>query len=512
MQEFESFDPTDGFGSNIRVFVGKNQIVMIEPDLDVDSRQIWLTDKGRQYFDGIPKKLPRNHKNCEKTFQLSFLTDLVKVLYSFNLPLPSENRNSFFTVIFKNLSIETLAVIGVLYQKYSFIKLKRFENIQQNDSNAEHKDQLNSTTEKSLSVSTLCLLISTNPRYEGYYLNLNLRQRFLKGNFRCFILGSLIDLTFSVRAFLGSNISIVKLIGSGNHFICRDLTKEVNPIIVYSDELSKRKNGKHIVEAMKNMHCLTNLNRAWGNLNMLNSSISNTGTKSLRSFLPVTSKDLMSFSSLYFLNVTMNHTFNLRKITELKLLNYDLKLFKTCKTLPLFIDQNTVFKSSGDMLGYTKNFKGYYFPTPLFYANDDTYFNSEGLVKKASKIVSVGNNWEIIKSVLQHLSSTVLFLNNKDNFIVFFNASKKLSFKSFQCYAAVDVSPLSFYLTYKNNPVMFSDIYSFFKPKTLKINHTRTSYWLDDFYTGGSDLYSQNSIMLSRCAELFRCEQTNFYV
>jgi hypothetical protein len=25
-------------------------------------------------------------------------------------------------------------------------------------------------------------LISSNPRYEGYYLNLNLRQRMLKGN------------------------------------------------------------------------------------------------------------------------------------------------------------------------------------------------------------------------------------------------------------------------------------------------------------------------------------------
>jgi NADH-quinone oxidoreductase subunit G len=70
--------------------------------------------------------------------------------------------------------------------------------------------------------SDLCLLVSTNIRYEGYYLNLNLRQRFLKGNFKCFILGSWIDLTFPTK-FIGSNIKIFKDILEGNHSICQDL-------------------------------------------------------------------------------------------------------------------------------------------------------------------------------------------------------------------------------------------------------------------------------------------------
>ncbi|MGL5054340.1 MAG: hypothetical protein ACRC54_01480, partial [Fusobacteriaceae bacterium] len=53
IEKFESFDPTDSFGSNTRVYVSKNQIVLIEPDYNNNTFNTWLTDKGRQFFDGI---------------------------------------------------------------------------------------------------------------------------------------------------------------------------------------------------------------------------------------------------------------------------------------------------------------------------------------------------------------------------------------------------------------------------------------------------------------------------
>jgi NADH dehydrogenase/NADH:ubiquinone oxidoreductase subunit G len=32
VEKFESIDPTDGFGSNTRVYINTNQILLIEPD------------------------------------------------------------------------------------------------------------------------------------------------------------------------------------------------------------------------------------------------------------------------------------------------------------------------------------------------------------------------------------------------------------------------------------------------------------------------------------------------
>jgi hypothetical protein len=104
----------------------------------------------------------------------------------------------------------------------SFIKLRRAEIINL-IMTLESNYQLNITSNKTkLNSSTLCLLISNNPRYEGYYLNLSLRQRYLKGNFKCLMLGSLIDLTFPI-SFLGSNFNTLKTIVEGNHLICQEL-------------------------------------------------------------------------------------------------------------------------------------------------------------------------------------------------------------------------------------------------------------------------------------------------
>ena len=53
IEKFESIDPTDGFGSSTRVYISKQQVVQIEPDYNTTTSNSWLSDKGRQFFDGI---------------------------------------------------------------------------------------------------------------------------------------------------------------------------------------------------------------------------------------------------------------------------------------------------------------------------------------------------------------------------------------------------------------------------------------------------------------------------
>jgi hypothetical protein len=81
---------------------------------------------------------------------------------------------------------------------------------------------------KTLINSNLCLLLATNPRYEGHSLNLTLRQRVLKKNFKCILIGSLINLTFPV-SFIGTNTNIIKSVAEGNNFTCQNLKYSINP-------------------------------------------------------------------------------------------------------------------------------------------------------------------------------------------------------------------------------------------------------------------------------------------
>lgn len=175
---------------------------------------------------------------------------MIKAIYVFDHCRIHNSKNYFFTFIFDNLSLEVLNMLIFISHTYSCVTLKKTEQ-SKTSIDLEHDCQLNNITNSvRLNSSTLCLLMSTNPRYEGYSLNLKLRQRFLKGNFKCLIIGSLLNLTFPVT-FLGSNIRIIKTITEGNNFRCQDLKFSKNPFLISNNELLKRNDGKNLSETLK---------------------------------------------------------------------------------------------------------------------------------------------------------------------------------------------------------------------------------------------------------------------
>lgn len=509
IEKFESLDPTDGFGSNTKVYVSKDHIVQIEPHYNSYTFNTWLTDKGRQFFDGIFETWSTNGKTLLKRESWSKLLDkIIKTIYIFDHCSKRNSKNYFCTILFDNLSMEVLSMLIFLSKSYSFILLRKAEQLKIN-ADMESTFQLNNVSDKiKMSSSTLCLLISTNPRYEGYYLNLNLRQRVLKGNFKCLTIGSLIDLTFPI-SFLGSNISIVKTIAEGNNFICQNFKFSTNPFLIYNNELFKRNDGKDTCETLKMLCYSTIFDKTWNGLNMLNSSLSDTGTIILKQIPKLILKDLKNFSSLYLLNVTTDNISNLKKITELKLL-------KTSAYVKhrLLLDQNN--KTNNNFMFSKKTLGSYlHIPNSTFYENEETFINTEGFIKRTTKLISkkkTKNNWQILRKILKHFKNKLTFLTQKDNQIIFFNSKKFYNFRNFinfQYYALQSLTHLNFYLNIKNKTIVLNPLN--FKPKIKKLVSTKLKYWLDDFFSGGKDEYSQYSIILTNCSKILRAESTNFF-
>ena len=511
IEKLESIDPTDGFGSDTRVYVSKDQVVQIEPDFNIYSSNTWLTDKGRQFFDSIFGAWDFNKENTTKKSWVNIIKSITKTVYMFEHCMTHQSNNNFFIIVFENLSLELLTMINILSQNNSFIKLRRAENLKINN-DLETNLQLNLVSNKiKLNTSTLCLLISNNPRYEGYYLNLNLRQRHFKGNFKCLCLGSLINLTFPI-SFLGSNLSILKTISEGNNLICQEFKSSKNPMVIFNYELLKRNDTKENVEILRILKYTNIFSFSWNGLNVLNSSLSETGTQSLNKFVPLNKKDLTNFSLLYFLNVTTNNIYNLKKITEIKLLNHE-----NSNNNKLILDQN--YKPNTNIEFSNKlNLTNYInIPSSLFYENEETFINTEGFIKRTTKLISrkkTKNNWQILRKIFKHLNSNITFLNNKDNNLIFFNSKKILNFKNymnFQYQATQTLTNINFYLNIKNkNFILFNSI-SNFKQEKLKFKVTKLKYWIDDFFNGGKDEYSQNSLILSNCSKILRIKSTNFF-
>jgi hypothetical protein len=367
-----------------------------------------------------------------------------------------------------------------------------------------------------LNTSTLCLLISTNPRYEGSHLNLNLRQRFLKGNFKCLSLGSIMDLTFPVTS-LGSNAKVLKTIIEGNNLLCQDLKFSKNPLLIFNNNLLKRNDGRNILKMLKILNYSKIFDKSWSGINTLAPNLSEVGTQIVSNFKPLGLKDLTNFSSLYFLNVGVNNIANLTRITDLKLLNYMPNIQKY-NSNQLFLDQNSNYNNNLALYNSLIN-KGdnnyFYLPTSMFYENEETFINTEGLVKRTSKLIfdkKTKNNWQILRKVFKQFKMNLNCLNNKENQLISFNLNKILTFKNFiyfQYFATQSLTNMNFYLSIKNQS--FSINNAKFRPTTLKITNTKMKYWLDDFFNGSKDEYSQNSLILSNCSKILRSESTNFF-
>jgi NADH dehydrogenase/NADH:ubiquinone oxidoreductase subunit G len=524
IEKFESLDPTDGFGSTTRVYISKNQIVQIEPDYNQQSLNTWITDKGRQFFDGIfgiwSESKEYNSKIIKKEESLSStLKKLITKIYLFDLCNKSQNKNHFLVITFEDISLEILTLFNIIAKKYSFVKIKRIEkNYIHNNLESEFK--LNSASDlNNIKQSSFCLLVNTNPRYEGFVLNLRLRQRFLKGNFKVFSLGSLLNLTFSTK-FLGSNFKTFKTICEGNHPLCQNIKFAYKPIIIVNDNLFKRYDSKYLVSANKLLNYSPFLNSIWYGVNTLNTSIHETGIQTNFKFQHLTEKDLQNFSVLYFVNLTINSSSVIKKAAKVKLLNYDLnKLKDTLKQEKLILDQNSLSTNKLSLntnhLTTTKHYN--FIPVSMFYENSETFINTEGLIKQTKKLIfrkKSSTGWQIIRKIIHLLNNNINFMDKQDNQIIFLkskNINNFRNFMNFQYYATKSLSYTNCNFNNVNKSFyLYTNVLNY-KTRNLKFVDTKLKYWLEDFFNGGKDTYSHSSVILANSSKILRLESTNFF-
>lgn len=514
IEKFKSLDPTDSFGSNTKVYINKDQVVLIEPDYNIHTSNVWLTDKGRQFFDGIFNSWNSNFpKTIKNNSWVTILDHIIKNIYILDHCNNQQSQKKFMTIVFENLSLEIVNILLILSNSYSFIKLRRAENFKiEND--LETFFQLNNVSDKKkLSLSTLCLLISTNTRYEGFCLNLNLRQRFLKGNFECLGIGSLIDLTFPVT-FLGSHLKILKSITEGNNLFCQNFKFAKKPLIVFNNEMTKRSDSNTILNMLKVLNYSYKLNSSWNGLNLLSASLSETGTQSLMNFLPLNLNDINKSNLLYFINVNNNNISNLKKITELTLLSYSLQSQQNNK---IFVDHNYKPQHNFELFNKFNLNSYFYLPTSTFYENEETYINTDGFIKRTTKLIyrkKTKSTWQILKKFLNSFKKKLVFLKNNNRNLIVYNSNKQVIFNNynyFHYYAIQNLNNLNFFLTIKTTPIIFNNNVLNFKNSKKKIQNTKLKYWLDDFFTNGKDAYSQNSLILTNCSKILRTESTNFF-
>lgn len=526
LKSVNSIDFSDGFGENLQIYLKNNRIVKILPGYNATTKSVnWITDKTRFSFDSMfsPERITQGFvttKGKKTSFSANWkalFNEIIICLYfQDHLNKHFLSINSLVIVFSTNLSLEVLNLISLLSQKYSFISLKKLEPFKINTDLEFNFITTLLTKPLNLALSDLCFLISLNTRYESSFLNLKLRQRFLKGNFKIVSLGSLLDLSFPTT-YLGTNSKSIKTIAEGNHFFCQELLSYSNPLLVSSSDLFQRNDSYSLFNLLQNIrHNITITSSNNSQIHLVSSSLNTAGLNYLNIFEFFSETDLKNTFGLFFLNTNFISS-NLKKIIEFKLLNY----FQTENSLAkMLIDQNnTVNNSFFENLQKPYNIYSYLFlPTKVFFETNGTYINTEGIFKKSTKITSFEKNqpkenWQIIRKFFFY-SKNINFLRNfKDNIRIIFNSNNLYNFQAFinfQNYATNNLTQANFQL----NTISCFNLTEHLKQKYLqkptKTFETKLQYWLDDFYIKSKDGSTRFSAVNIQSSKLLLNNSTNF--
>ena len=524
LKTVNAIDFSDGFGGNLQVYLKNNSIIKILPGYnDNSNNENWISDKTRFAFDGMfsPERVLegvlKNFKDgalISDTWKV-LLNEITLTLYfQDHLNKHFYKTNSLCIVFDNNVSLEVLNLLVLFSKKYSFIRLKKAENnLTENDQENSFLINNQSVVSEQLNLSNLCLLVGINSRYESSQLNILLRKRYLKGDFKVFSFGSFADLTIPSIS-VGLTLENVQSLVEGNNGICQELTNAQTTIFV-SSSIFQRTDSKGILKLLEVLKSNTK-NPTGFNLNILNLSVNETGVKYLNNFDSLSVNDLNSSNGLYFLN-SSSRTLNLKKIINLKLLKYEPS---NNDFLPKFcLEQN-----NGILNSLVSNFNSSYktcnyinLPNNTFFESNATFLNTEGIIKKTIKLLSTNKqtkeDWQIIRKMFS-CSKKIAYLNNtRYNSIISFNNSNLTKFKSFTnfLYAATSgITSKSNTFSSKTQSIYSIKFANLLKFNKSKINNTKLKIWINDFYIGGKDPYSKYSSTMIKCSRIFRKDQTTF--
>merc|ERR1712127_1140093 len=135
LKNVNSVDFSDGFGTELQVFLKNNKIVKILPGFNKTLNTTnWISDKTRFSFDGMfsPERvltsfIETNNNKIKTTWKLIFNEIIYFLFFQDHLNKHFFKLHNLIITFNYNISLEVLCLLLFLKKKYSFLKLKKIE-------------------------------------------------------------------------------------------------------------------------------------------------------------------------------------------------------------------------------------------------------------------------------------------------------------------------------------------------------------------------------------------------
>ncbi|GAA5990764.1 hypothetical protein JCM11641_002031 [Rhodosporidiobolus odoratus] len=307
LKNTESIDVLDAVGSNIRVDSRGLLVMRVEPRLNDDINEEWISDKTRFAYDGL------------KTQRLN--TPLVRVGDRFQTVTWPQALGAIKDGLAASgaKGNEIQAVAGSLADTESLVALKDLVNRLGSDNTTTdgvlaslppaHGVDHRSTYTFGSSIAGVeyadrVLLIGTNPRHEAAIINARLRKTWLRNETDLALIGEEFDSTFGYE-HLGAALASVKEVLSGKKGDWAKQLKEAKrPMIILGSAVTEHEEGaKVFAEVAKFVEAnqAKFVNDEWVGYNVLQRAASRTAAYDV-GFVPSASSSTSTPKFIYLLN------------------------------------------------------------------------------------------------------------------------------------------------------------------------------------------------------------------
>jgi len=228
LKSVESIDTLDSICSNIRVDIRGYEIMRVLPSLNEELNEEWLHDKSRFSFDGLKRQ-----RLCDPLLKKDGKFVQVSWIEAFDILIRKlkDSNNQIYGSIGSQCDLESAFALKNLLSLFGKVNILNDNGNVLKDVDFENLYKFNSTI-LNVEKADVCLLVGVDPRKEAAILNLQLRKRYLNGNFKIANVGSPLNLTFPCVQLGSSSNDLIKLC-QGQHEFCGILKKAKNPMIIF---------------------------------------------------------------------------------------------------------------------------------------------------------------------------------------------------------------------------------------------------------------------------------------
>jgi NADH-quinone oxidoreductase subunit G len=281
LKKTESVDVLDAVGSNIRVDAKGNEVFRIQPRLNEDVNEEWISDKTRFSFDGLKRRR----------------LDVPMVKPPGGKPQPAEWREAFGAIRARLQGVDggrIAFIVGDLVDCETMVMVRELAaglgspHVDCRQDGAKltpgtRAGYLFNTTIAGIERADACLLVGANPRWEAPLVNTRLRKRYRQGAFRVGRIGEPVDLTYPVQD-LGAGAQTLADLLDGGHSFAEVLSGVKHPMMIVGPGAYARPDGAAVLALARQVAERLGMVRGgededgpWNGFNVLHTAASRVG-------------------------------------------------------------------------------------------------------------------------------------------------------------------------------------------------------------------------------------------